>query len=144
MTSTREQALRGLFLLLESTISEAKVLRNEVLPEKIPAGGLLILRDGDPGEPEVLLSTLSYYWQHRAQLEVVVQKGDASDRDAALDDLLQAVTAAIASDHTLSGLCDRVTAFPSDPNTLAIEGGVSVKGAVVSIELIYTTSDSLT
>jgi hypothetical protein len=26
------------------------------LPEKIPDGGLIILRDGDPGEPETLLS----------------------------------------------------------------------------------------
>lgn len=142
MTS-RETILQALFTLLQ-TVSNAKVLRNESLPEKIPAGGLLILRDGDPGEPEVLLSPLSYYWQHRAQLEIVVQKGGASDRDTALDDLLQAVATAIASDRMLSGLCDRVTAFPSDPSTLAIEGGASVKGAVVPIELIYTTSDSLT
>jgi hypothetical protein len=140
--TTRETILQALFTLLQ-TIEGAKVLRNEVLPEKIPSGGLLILRDGDPGEPEVLLSPLSYYWQHRAQLEVVVQKGDAPDRDAALDDLLQAVAAAVASDRTLGGLCDRVTAFAPDTSTLAIEGGASIKGAVVSIELIYTTADSI-
>jgi hypothetical protein len=144
MISTREQALRGLFLLLESAVPTAKVLRNEVLPEKIPSGGLLILRDGDPGEPEVLLSPLSYYWQHRAQLEVVVQKGGAPDRDTALDDLLQAVATAIASDLTLGGLCDRVTAFAPDTSTFAVKGGISVKGVVVPVELVYTTSDPLT
>ena len=29
----------------------APVLRGEVLPERVPAEGLLILRDGEPGEP---------------------------------------------------------------------------------------------
>jgi hypothetical protein len=33
----------------------ATIERNSGLPEKIPAGGLLILRDGDPGEPEQAL-----------------------------------------------------------------------------------------
>jgi hypothetical protein len=27
-----------------------------VLPERVPADGLLILRDGEPGEPEVTFS----------------------------------------------------------------------------------------
>ena len=40
------------------TIPAATVLRGAVLPERIPAGGLLILRDGDAGAPEVLLSRL--------------------------------------------------------------------------------------
>jgi hypothetical protein len=31
-------------------------LHGEVLPERVPAEGLLILRDGEPGEPEVTLS----------------------------------------------------------------------------------------
>lgn len=141
MTS-RETILQALFTLLQ-TVNAGKVLRNEALPEKIPSGGLLILRDGDPGEPEVLLSPLSYYWQHRAQLEVVVQKGDADDRDAALDDLLQAVAAAIGGNRTLGGLCDRVTAFAPDTSTVSIEGTAQIKGAVVPVELIYTTSDPL-
>ena len=73
--TTRETILRALLARLK-TIPDATVLRNEALPEKIPDGGLIILRDGDPGEPETLLSPLSYYWQHRALVEVVVQKGD--------------------------------------------------------------------
>lgn len=140
--TTRETILQALFALLQ-TVDDAKALRNDVLPEKIPSSGLLILRDGDPGEPEVLLSPLSYYWQHRAQLEVLVQKGTADERDAALDDLLQVVGAAIASDRTLGGLCDRVTAFAPDISNLPIEGSAQIKGAVVPVELIYTTTDPL-
>jgi hypothetical protein len=49
------------------------VLRGEVLPERVPAAGLLILRDGEPGEPAVTLSPLRYHYQHRAEIEAVVQ-----------------------------------------------------------------------
>ena len=34
----------------------ATALPGEVLPERVPAAGQIILRDGDPGEPEVTLS----------------------------------------------------------------------------------------
>jgi hypothetical protein len=41
-------------MLLE-TVSGAVVERSSVLPEKVPAGGLIILRDGDSSEPEQAL-----------------------------------------------------------------------------------------
>ena len=49
MPSTRETVLQALHALLQT--QPAPVLRGEVLPERVPATGLLILRDGDPGEP---------------------------------------------------------------------------------------------
>jgi hypothetical protein len=52
--SKAEQVLDALKALLE-TLPGAAVDRNRVLPEKIPAGGLIVLRDGDPGEPEQAL-----------------------------------------------------------------------------------------
>lgn len=39
----------------------------EVLPERVPTDGLLILRDGEPGEPEVTLSPLRYHYQNRCE-----------------------------------------------------------------------------
>ena len=52
--SKAEQVLDALKALLE-TVPDAIVERNSVLPEKVPDGGLIILRDGDPGEPEQAL-----------------------------------------------------------------------------------------
>jgi hypothetical protein len=46
--SKAEQVLDALKTLLE-TLTDAVVERNSALPEKIPDGGLIILRDGDPG-----------------------------------------------------------------------------------------------
>jgi len=71
MPSTRETILAALHARL-STLP-ATVLRSEVLPERVPTGGLVILRDGDPGKPEVTLLPLRYHYEHRAELEVVVQ-----------------------------------------------------------------------
>lgn len=74
----------------------------KVLPERIPAAGLIILRDGPPGEPEVTLSPVRYHYQHRAELEVVVQAG--SGRASAFDGLIAAIGAAHKADRTLGGL----------------------------------------
>jgi len=72
MPTPRETILQALLAALE-TVPAATVLREEVLSERIPPAGLVILRDGDPGAPEVMLSPLSYAYEHRAELEVIVQ-----------------------------------------------------------------------
>ena len=78
------------------------MLRGEVLPERVPAAGLLILRDGDPGEPAVTLSPLRYHYQHRAEVEAVVQSG--TGRDVAFDALAAGVGIVLSADRTLGGL----------------------------------------
>jgi hypothetical protein len=78
--STREAILQALHVLMQN--QPAPVLRGEVLPERVPPAGLLILRDGDPGEPAVTLSPLRYHYQHHAEVEAVVQAG--TGRDTAL------------------------------------------------------------
>lgn len=140
--TTRETILQALFDRLQ-TISASKVLRNEVLPEKIPVGGLLILRDGDSGEPEVLISPLSYYWEHHASLEVIVQAGEATQRDQIMDALFQNIAAALAADPTLGGLCDRATPLAPDTSSIVVEGAANIKAAIAPIELIYTTNSQL-
>ena len=104
MPTTRETILQALHALLQT--QPAPVLRGEVLPERVPAVGLLILRDGDPGEPAVTLSPLRYHNQHRAEVEAVVQTGNG--RDAAFDTLAAGVGIALSADRTLGGLCDWV------------------------------------
>ena len=93
--SKAEQVLEGLRTVLE-TVPGASVERNSVLPEKIPDGGLVILRDGDPGEPEQALGGFgSTYYQHAVEIEAYVEDGDAAARDAAFDALLQQMGAAL-------------------------------------------------
>jgi hypothetical protein len=138
MPTTRETVLSALHTRLQ-TLS-ATALRGEVLPERAPAAGLLILRDGDPGEPEVTLSPLTYHYQHRAEIEAVVQ---GADRDAAFDALAASVGTALAADRTLGGLCDWVEAEAPRPIDLAVDGAATLKAAVIPVVLHYASDDPL-
>lgn len=140
MPTTREAILAALADAL-GTIPHVPVLRGEVLPERIPPAGLMILRDGNPGEPGVTLSPLSYHYQHRAELEVIVQS--AASRDALFDGLCAQVGAVLASDRTLRGLCDWVEPDAPEPVDLSIDGAASLKAGIVPITLHYSTADPL-
>ena len=139
MPTTRETILSALHALLQT--QAAPVLRGEVLPERVPTAGLLILRDGEPGEPAVTLSPLRYHYQHRAEIEAVVQTG--TGRDPAFDAVAAAVGTALAADRTLGGLCDWAEAEAPRPVDLAVDGASTLKAAVIPIVLHYSTSDPL-
>jgi hypothetical protein len=140
MPTQRETILTTLADLLRA-IPNVPVLRGGVLPERIPNEGLMILRDGNPGEPSVTLSPLAYHFQHRAELEAIVQS--ATDRDALFDTLVAQVGAVIAVDRTLQGLCDWVDLEAAEPVELPMEGAAALKAGVIPIILHYTTSDAL-
>ncbi|MDP3264245.1 MAG: acyl-CoA transferase [Tabrizicola sp.] len=138
MPTTRETILAALHARLSAL--PATALRSDVLPERVPTAGLLILRDGEPGEPEVTLSPLRYHYQHRAEIEAVVQ---GAARDTAFDTLCASIGAALATDRTLNGLCDWVEAEAPRPVDLAVEGAAGLKAAVIQVILHYSTDDPL-
>jgi len=142
MPTPRETILQALLAALQ-TVPGATVLRGAILPERVPVGGLLILRDGDPGTPEVTLSPLQYHYEHRAEVEVIVQGKTPAARDAAFDILLAELASAITTDRTLGGLCDWVEAKAPQPVDLPVEGAEALKAAIVPLILTYTTADPL-
>lgn len=140
MPSIRETVLAALHVRLQALT--APILRGDVLPERIPAAGLIILRDGKPGEPEVTLSPLTYFYEHRAELEVVIQAG--AGRDASFDTLTADIGTVLAADRTMGGQCDWVEAEAPEPVDLPIVGAAALKAAVITVVLHYATSDPLT
>ncbi len=112
----------------------AIALRDEILPERVPAEGLLILRDG---EPRVTWSSLASHYQRRAEIEAVVQ-GEArsaqqmqgsggamqgsNDRDTSFDRPFTSIGAAISAGQRLGGTCDWVKAEALRPVDLAVAG----------------------
>jgi hypothetical protein len=139
MSTARETVLAALHARLQPLA--ALTLRDEVLPERIPAAGLIILRDGQPGEPEVTLSPLRYHYQHRAELEVVVQAPNG--RASAFDTLIAAIGTALESDRTLGGLCDWIEPEAPASVDLPIEGAAALKAAVITVVLHYSTNGPL-
>ncbi len=139
MPTTRGTVLAALHARLQPLA--ALVLRDEVIPERIPAAGLVILRDGQTGEPEVTMSPMCYHYQHRAELEVVVQGG--TDRASAFDDLIRSLGTALETDRTLGGLCDWVEPEAPASVDLAVEGAATLKAAVITVVLHYSTASPL-
>lgn len=138
--SKREIVLNALFERL--SMLDVAVKRNDPLPQKIP-DGLVILRDGNVGEPEILLSPPCYIFTHRAELEVIVQKETPAERDQILDEVLVQIGELLQEDPRLGGEVDYMHADPPEFVEEPVEGGVTIKGAIVPIVLEYTSNSNL-
>ena len=137
--SKTERVLDALKAVLE-TVPEAKVERNTALPEKIPEGGLIVLRDGDPGEPEQALGGFgNAYYSHRVEIEVYVEDGDAVARDTAFDTLIQAMGIAFEADPTLGGLVFGMTYGRPSVDVEAVNGAAAIKTGTLAVVVQYET-----
>jgi hypothetical protein len=141
--SYMERVLKALVDAIEQAApAGVTVLRNAMLPARIPPAGLIIVRDGTPGEPEALMSPPLYYYEHEAEVEIIVDR-PAATQEAVFDALKQAVGAAIAADRTLGGLCDYVLGQAPAPILLPIDGGEGMKAATIPVVLMYGSPDPL-
>ena len=141
--SKAEQVLDALKSLL-ATVAGVVVERNSVLPEKIPGGGLIVLRDGDPGEPEQALGGFgNAYYQHAVEIEVYLEEGDAAARDAAFDDLLRQIGVALEADPTLGGLAFGLTYGRPEPSIEAVAGAPAIKTAMLTVTVDYESDAPL-
>ncbi|CDK97885.1 protein of unknown function [Magnetospirillum gryphiswaldense MSR-1 v2] len=141
MPSIREQILSALLARLE-TVPGATAKREAPLPETVPAGGLIILRDGDPGDPEVVLSPVTYLWEHQTEIEIILQRGQDND-SAVLDALLMAVGNALSTDRSLGGLAEGLYWGAPKTSGLAIDGAAALRGAMVPVTIHYSSPDPL-
>ena len=141
MASVREQILAALLARLE-TVPGATVKREAPLPETVSAGGLIILRDGDPGDPEVVLSPVTYLREHQTEIEVIFQRGQDDD-SVALDALLMAVGDVLAADRSLGGLAEWLEWGAPKTSGLAIDGAAALRGATVPVTIHYASDDPL-
>lgn len=137
----REEVLAALFAALGGIGGGVEVLRNEILPERIPEPGLVIMRDGDPGEPEVTLSPLTWHWEHRVEIEIFVR--GKTGREAAFDALAAAIGRIIAADRTLGGRCDWIEAGAPAPVDLPVDGASPIKAALLFATLHYASGGAL-
>jgi hypothetical protein len=144
MASRREEVLEALLALIGNALPSAKVERNAAKPERIPAGGLVIVRDGDPGDPEVTLSPLTYIYTHRIPVEIGVLATAPLTREQVLDAILVAIGAAVEDDRTLGGLCDFIEPEAPSTDDLVATGTVAGRWADAVILATYATPNPLT
>ena len=143
MSSKTEKILTALTVRLRA-VPKAKVERNTAAPERIPTGGLIVLRDGDPGEPEQTLGGIGgVYYSHAVEIEVYVETGEAAARDAAFDALVRNIGAALDADPTLGGLAFGMTTGRPAIDTEAVIGAPAIKTGTVECVIEYESETPL-
>lgn len=142
MSSQREQAIGALFAVIGQLSPGAVVKRNAALPERV-MDAMVILRDGEMGEPEVSLSPLTYHWQHPVAIEVFVADPDAGTRDARMDGLLTELATLIEADRTLGGVIEYTEIGPPKFDELASDGTSGIKACLLPVILHYSSSGPL-
>ena len=139
--STRLNVLNAVIAMTAAAVPAAEVVGltdDEDIAARVGAGGRIVVRAGDPGEPEIDLSPLSYNWQHRIPLEVIM--GDELQLDAAL----VKIGLAIGADRQLGGLCEWLDVDAPATENVIIENADALRGAALTLTASYATSNPLT
>lgn len=114
-------------------------------PKRIGPHGTIVLRDGDPGEPEIDLCPPTYHFQHRFPVEISAYASSEPLR-VVLDRMAGWIAAAVQADRTLGGLCNHIDVGALELVDLmggAGPGSATQKGAVFEITADYSTTTPL-
>ncbi|MBF0111080.1 MAG: hypothetical protein HQL76_18090 [Magnetococcales bacterium] len=123
------------------TIPDVRVERNMAVSTRIPEAGLIILRDGDPGEPDLALGGVGgAYYSHRVEIEMYVQHADAGARDVAFDALMVSVGEVLSANPTLGGLSFGMTIGQPTTEVEAVEGAPAIKTGIFEPVIEYETN----
>ena len=144
--SMREAAIAALHGRLTTSLAGRNpvplVLRSETVPQRLPPGGLVVLRDGETVEETAILSPLAWAIEHRTELEVTVGGATPAARTALLDGVLMAIAAAIAADRTLGGAVEWAQPGAPDFEDVEFEGAAAARSASVPVTLFFTVPGS--
>lgn len=141
MSTTAEAALSALDAQLRAHLPGwTSYARNRNLPTDVTEAGWVILRNGEPGTPDLTFSPLRYEFAHRAAVDILVESHDAAWRDAMLDALKSAVRDAVAADRTLGGAAQDTRLAPGADIPLEVpEGAAGVLATRLVIVIDYVT-----
>ncbi len=144
--SARENAIAALHSIMVSALASRSpaplVLRGETIPQRLPPGGLIVLRDGETIEETAILSPLAWAIEHRAEVEITVTGSTPAARNALLDALLMAIADAVVADRTLGGAGEWAQPGSPDFQDVEFEGAASARAALVPVRLSFTVAGS--
>lgn len=145
MSSTSEQVIEAVKAMIAAALPRFQVDRNIDGPERVPADGLVIIRDGDAGTPDITLSPLTYHYAHAVRAEVIVIGHTPEERIAKLDTALIQIGIAVEADRSLGGLCEWLAPADEPPASADFhaEGGETGRVADLDIVASYSTSNPL-
>lgn len=139
-----EAVLQAVLAMIEAAFQYAKVTRlgvSTAKPARMEPGGLVVMRDGDAGDPEPMLGVRAYTYTRRISVEMAPYPSD--DPAAALAILLAPFRTAIEADRFLGGLADWMEASPPVADENEVLGAAPFYWAEVGLFVTYTTTDPL-
>jgi hypothetical protein len=122
-------------LIGHAALAAAQIEQNSALPETVPDGGLIIVRDGEPGEPDRVLGGFreTFYENNTVSIEIFSAGSDAATRDAAFGALVSGIGAALESDLTLGGLVEIMDYGAPAPFTEPVFGADDIKEGAITV-----------
>ena len=145
--SARESAIAALVAQITASAAarpspKPVVLRNEPYPQSLPAGGLVVVRDGETVVSEAIMSPLRFHMEHAAEVEVVVAGTTAAARAAAIDALLVALSAGVSANRTLGGAVEYAEIGTADLEDIEFEGAAALRAARFTVTLQFTAAET--
>ena len=125
--SKRTDVLEAIKRLIQAALPEVPVIGlddEEAKPEVVGPDGLVIVRSGMPGDPEIDLSPRTYWWEHVVPIEVATYGRPDRRAQLVLDDMIRRIDLARQADPYLGGLCIFLDA------TMPVDGEADHAGAV--------------
>lgn len=139
MASVRLQVLARVQALVQTALPYADFRRNAAKSDDLAPGGVVNMRDGDPGDPEILMSPLTKTYNHRISLELAPPA--AADAEAWLDDANTAIRDAVRADRQLGGLAEWLGAEEPVTDDAGALGAAEVVWAEIGLIAVYTILD---
>lgn len=137
---TRVGALAALEAAVQAALQAAGAdfERDPEKPSEANHNGVVIMRDGDSGTPEPILSPMSFAWEHHVEFEICAT---GPTRSAKVEALIAALDGALKPDRTLGGTVDdaRVVLAP-EIKEFEIDGAETERSALVHVQLSYVTA----
>ena len=128
----------------EQYLADVKVLRNAALPEETQDGLMVVILDGDPGEPERTWGGFTEVtYTHTVELQLFAQHKNAATRDALMAQLLADIGDALEAAPTLDGEIEYMEYAQPGPSTEPVIGGEDIKHATVLLTLEYQAPSAL-
>lgn len=144
--SARETAIAALHSRLVASLAARSpaptVLRGERIPQRIPAGGLVVVRDGETVEETPILSPLAWQIEHRAEVEITVAGATPAARNTLLDALLMDIGVAITGNRSLGGAVEWAQPNSASFEDVEFDGAAAARAASVPITLWFTVAGS--
>lgn len=141
MTTTHAAALDALQTVISAVVVAAGASFWRDPESDVPASntGVVIMSDGDAGDPEVILSPLTYVWERAVEFEITA---NGVSRRAVVNAILTAIEPAIDVDRTLGGVVDDARILAAPQIGQYDKSGVAPElSAVLHITLNYDTAD---